>query len=151
MKPAPKDWPRLSSSVFYEDAPAMIDWLMKAFDFKLKIKVEGDKPGVIIHAELTYGEAIIMVCSHSKLTGNRFGVPFVSPKEAGGNTQTIMLHVPDVDAHHAQAKAAGVEIVMEPTVSDYGPEYWCDKGYGAKDPEGHLWWFAERLRNPPGA
>ncbi|WCL53683.1 VOC family protein [Gimibacter soli] len=150
MKPAPKDWPRLSSSIFYEDAPIMIDWLMKAFDFKLKIRVEGETPGVIMHAELTYGEAIIMVGSHSKLVGERFGTSYLSPREAGGCTQSLMLYVPDIEAHHATAKAAGANILAEPAISDYGPEYWSDKAYGVLDPEGHLWWFAERLRNPPG-
>jgi len=25
----------------------------------------------------------------------------------------------------------------------------ADRSYGALDPEGHLWWFSERVRNPP--
>ncbi len=36
MKPTPKDWPRLSSAVFYRDAAAAIDWLCAAFDFQVR-------------------------------------------------------------------------------------------------------------------
>jgi uncharacterized glyoxalase superfamily protein PhnB len=42
MKPTPSDWPRLSSSVFYQDAAAAIDWLCDAFGFAVRLKVEGD-------------------------------------------------------------------------------------------------------------
>jgi uncharacterized glyoxalase superfamily protein PhnB len=30
-------------------------------------------------------------------------------------------------------------------------EYWADRSYGATDPEGHLWWFSERVRDPTQA
>ena len=55
MKPPPRDWPRLSSSVFYQDAQAAIDWLCQAFGFAVRLKVEGEG-GRIEHSELTYGE-----------------------------------------------------------------------------------------------
>ena len=29
---------------------------------------------------------------------------------------------------------------------DYGDAYWADRSYGAIDPEGHLWWFSQRIR-----
>jgi uncharacterized glyoxalase superfamily protein PhnB len=83
MKPTPSDWPRLSSSVFYRDAAAAIDWLCDAFGFTVRLKVEGNN-GRIEHSELTYGE-----------------------------------------------------------------DYWADMSYGALDPEGHMWWVTQRLRNPP--
>jgi uncharacterized glyoxalase superfamily protein PhnB len=28
-------------------------------------------------------------------------------------------------------------------------EYWADRSYGALDPEGHMWWITQRMRNPP--
>ena len=64
MKPTPRDWPRLSSSVFYQDAAAAIDWLCTAFGFEVRLKVEGDN-GRIEHSELTYGEGLIMVAQES--------------------------------------------------------------------------------------
>ena len=29
-----------------------------------------------------------------------------------------------------------------------GADYWADRSYGAVDPEGHLWWFTQRIRDP---
>ena len=52
----------------------------------------------------------------------------------------------DVDAHCAQARQAGARKIDEPSVHDYGEDYWADHSYGALDPEGHMWWFSQRLR-----
>ena len=40
----------------------------------------------------------------------------------------------------------GAKIVYEPTTTDYGDDYWADRGYAAVDPEGHLWWFLQRVK-----
>jgi len=146
MKPTPADWPRLSSALFYEDARKAIDWLIAAFDFKVRIKVDAED-GSIAHSELTYGEAVIMVAEGSPKRAARFGVPSVSPRAAGGaNTQSVMLYVDDAIAHCERARAAGATITMEPALHDYGEEYWADRAYGVLDCDGHLWWFSERVR-----
>jgi uncharacterized glyoxalase superfamily protein PhnB len=88
-----------------------------------------------------------MVCSERLGADVRFGVQMLSPLTAIGNTQSLMLYVDDVDAHCATARAHGAKIVDEPTVHDYGEDYWSDRSYGASDPEGHLWWFSQRLRS----
>jgi uncharacterized glyoxalase superfamily protein PhnB len=61
-----------------------------------------------------------------------------------------MFYVDDVDAHCAQARTRGALIVEEPATHDYGQDHWSDRSYGALDPEGHLWWVTQRVRNPPG-
>ena len=150
MKDTPSDWPRISSSLYYRDAAKMIDWLCAAFAFEVRLKVVGDD-GLIRHSELTYGEGVIMVSQESIGAASRFGVDLKSPLTAGGNTQSVMVYVDDAVAHCARARAAGARITDEPSVHDYGEEYWADRSYGAQDPEGHLWWFSERLRSagPP--
>jgi uncharacterized glyoxalase superfamily protein PhnB len=149
MKPTPRDWPRLSSSVFYQDAAAAIDWLCEAFGFEVRLKIEGDN-GRIEHSELTYGEGLIMVGQESPETERDWKRSMRSPKSLGGAcTQSIMFFVDDAKAHCARARAGGARIVEEPTTHDYGEDYWSDLSYGALDPEGHMWWIAERLRNPP--
>lgn len=150
MKSTPKGWPRISSSIYYRDAGKMIDWLCEAFEFEVKLKVEGDN-GRIEHSELMYGDGMIMVGEERFGPASRWGVDLKSPLSlAGANTQGLMLYVDDVDAHCAQARAAGATIVDEPAMHDYGVEYWADKSYGALDPEGHFWWFTERVRDPHG-
>jgi uncharacterized glyoxalase superfamily protein PhnB len=60
----------------------------------------------------------------------------------------MAIFVDDAEAHCARARAAGAKIFREPKVDDYGDDYWADKTYGAVDPEGHHWWFMQRLREP---
>jgi len=144
MKPTPKGWPRLSTAAYYDDAPAAIDWLGAAFGFEVRLKVEGDA-GAIEHCELVFGDAVVMVGDAARQKA--LGRPYVSPRSVGGaNTQSVMLYVDDVDAHCARARAAGGRITYEPKVSDYGEDYWVDKSYQCVDPEGHAWWFCERVR-----
>jgi len=124
----------------------MIDWLCDAFGFEVRLKVEGDG-GRIEHSELTYGEGLIMVGQErDDERSKKWGVKFLSPLDAGGNTQNMMVFVDDVDAHCAHARKSGARIIDEPSVHDYGEDYWTDRSYGAVDPEGHMWWFTQRLR-----
>ena len=149
MKSTPKGWPRISSSIFYDDAAGAIDWLCRAFGFEVRLRVEGEK-GRIEHSELVFGDGLIMVGSSNAdgQAGPPFKAKFKSPRSVGGNTQSMMVYVDDADAHCARARAAGAEIFMEPAVHDYGEDYWADRSYGAVDPEGHHWWFTERVRDP---
>jgi uncharacterized glyoxalase superfamily protein PhnB len=150
MKPTPQGWPRLSSTLFYDDAPQAIEWLCRAFGFEVRLKVEGDS-GEIIHSELTYGDdALIMVTSAGRKKHDMPLMPrMLAPAAVGGaNTQSLMLFVDDTDAHCAQARAAGAVIIDEPKIHDYGPDYWADRSYGALDLEGHQWWFTQRVRDP---
>ena len=149
MKPTPSDWPRFSSSIFYQDAARAIDWLCEAFGFEVRLRVEGDN-GRIEHSELTYGEGLVMVGQEDPRSPRPWKALMRSPGSLEGMcTQSIMFFVDDVDAHCAHARARGARIVEEPTLHDYGEDYWADRSYGALDPEGHLWWITQRIRNPP--
>ncbi|MGH8052020.1 MAG: VOC family protein [Arenimonas sp.] len=146
MKNTPKGWPRISSGLYYREAGKMIDWLCEAFAFEVVIKVDGEN-GRIEHSELTYGEGLIMVGEERVGAASRWNVDMKSPLSVdGANTQGLMVYVDDVDAHCARARAAGAKIVDEPALHDYGEAYWADRSYGAVDPEGHMWWFTQRVR-----
>lgn len=148
MNAPPKGWPRMSQSLYYRDPAAAIDWLCKAFDFEVRLKVEGE-PGDIVHSELTYGEGLIMVGGSGREDAGKEGwqTRQKSPKDLdGANTQSICLFVDDADAHCAHARAAGANIYREPETTDYGDDYWSDRTYGALDPEGHMWWFMQRMK-----
>src|SRR5258706_6717718 len=127
MKPTPAGWPRISSSLYYQNASAAIDWLQNAFGFELRLKVEGDG-GSIAHSELTIGDGVVMVAEESS---SKHGTSFrKSPRSLdGANTQNMMVYVDDVEAHCAHARAAGATIVVEPKTTDYGEDYWSDRGY----------------------
>lgn len=142
MKPTPPGWPRISSSLYYENAKEAIAWLSKAFGFEVQLVVEGDG-GRVEHSELVFGGGLIMVGEpKDKFPLSR------TPKQAGGNTQNMMVYVDDVEAHIARARGAGAKIITEPQTHDYGEEYWTDRGYECEDIGGHRWWFYQRLRDP---
>jgi uncharacterized glyoxalase superfamily protein PhnB len=149
VKPSPSDWPRFTSAVFYQDAVAAIDWLCNAFGFEVRLKVEGEG-GRIEHSELTYGEGVIMVGQEDTNSARSLKRVMRSPKSLGGMvTQSIMFYVDDADAHCQHARAHGARIIDEPATHDYGEDYWADRSSGALDPEGHMWWITQRVRNPP--
>jgi uncharacterized glyoxalase superfamily protein PhnB len=117
----------------YRDANAAIEWLCKAFGFEKHLVVPGEN-GTVAHAQLTFGNGMIMLGSARE---DEFGRWVKPPRETGGiGTQSAYVIVEDADAHYARAKAAGAEIVMEVEDQDYGGRL-----YSCLDPEGHLWSF----------
>ncbi len=127
--------PRIYPCLRYDDAPAMIDWLIRAFGFEKHVVHEADD-GSVAHAQLSFGASMIMLGS-AKNSASALDEVFRTQREAGPLTsQTIYIAVDDVDAHHDRAKAAGAEILMELTDQPYG-----SRDYIAKDPEGHVWCF----------
>jgi uncharacterized glyoxalase superfamily protein PhnB len=143
MKPTPHGWPRISSSLYYDDPARAIDWLCRTFGFEIRLKVEGDG-GRIEHSELVFGDGLVMVSG----TDKREKFPQVrSPTQVGGgNTQNMMVFVDDVDAHCEHVRAAGAKIVRELETHDYGDDYWTDRSYQCEDIGGHHWWFTQRMR-----
>lgn len=116
----------------YCDAPAAIEWLCRAFGFEEHLVVPGES-GKIAHAQLTFGNGMIML-------GSGHDGPYddlvVQPADAGAVTQAPYIVVADVDAHYARAKEAGAEIVIDIADQDYGGRL-----YVCRDPEGHIWNF----------
>jgi uncharacterized glyoxalase superfamily protein PhnB len=133
----PKTSP-VSSKVFptlrYQDAPAAIDWLVRAFGMEKQLVIP-NPDGTIAHAQLKFGPDVIMLGSSKE---DALGLR--SPRELGGVTQSLYIYLPDVDAHHDRAKAAGAEIVIALRDTEYG-----SREFSARDPEGHLWSFGTYL------
>ena len=147
MNPTPPGWPRISSTIYYEDASQAIDWLCKAFGFEVQLKVEGEG-GSIEHSELIYGGGLVMVSTPGGATGEKFPYRRTPAQASGGNTQNLFMYVDDVEAHCAHARESGAKVVTEPYTSDYGEAYWTDRTYECEDVGGHHWWFAQRMRSP---
>jgi uncharacterized glyoxalase superfamily protein PhnB len=114
----------------YEDAPAAIEWLERAFGLRPGLVVPGED-GSIAHAEMSIGNGGIMLGSTKD-----YDLGMASPRSIGGGTQSIYVIVEDPDAHFARARAAGAEIIRELTDQEYG-----SREYSARDPEGHVWTF----------
>jgi len=123
----------VSSNIYpaltYDDASAAVDWLCRAFGFTRRLVVPGPG-GTVRHAELSLGPGVIMVSSPRPESGR------VGPQSLSAVHQTLSVQVDDPDQHFARAKEAGAVILQELADEDYG-----SRGYMAKDPEGHQWYF----------
>jgi uncharacterized glyoxalase superfamily protein PhnB len=127
--------PTFGSAIIYKDPVAALDWLEKAFGFE-RFMVITDAGGKLVHSEMKFGDGYIMV-------GSEWADFTASPSSLGGkNTQSIHVHLREgIDAHCQRARAAGAVIVRELEDQFYG-----DRVYSAKDPEGHVWTFGQTLR-----
>ena len=127
----------LSSAVSYQDPKAAFRWLEDAFGFAPLLVILDDE-GNLAHSEMGYGNSVVMV-------GSEWSADHKSPKSIGGkNTQTVHVQLSegdDIEAHCNHARAAGAEILQEPETQFYG-----DRTYRARDPEGHIWTFGVTVR-----
>lgn len=132
MKPLPKNTrATVIPCLRYRNAPAAIEWLCDTFGFEKNLIVPGEN-GVIEHAQLSFGNGMIMLGS---VKDDAFGQLMKHPDQlAGAETQSAYLIVNDADVVYAKAKAAGATIVMEIKDEDYG-----GRGFSCRDLEGRLW------------
>ena len=114
----------------YDDASAALDWLEQAFGFERSSVHEGPN-GTVAHAELTYGDGMIMLGTAGD---NDFGLR--TARELGAVNQGVYVIVDEIDPHYERARAAGAEVVRELHDTDYG-----SRDYMARDPEGNIWSF----------
>ncbi len=125
--------PRIVPYLRYEDVSGALDWLTRAFGFRERLRMAG-ADGKPLHAEMDLADDGRLLLGHP-------GPQYQNPKRLGHTTQSLYVYVDDVDAHCAQAKSAGALILEEPNDQPYG-----ERRYGAEDPEGHIWYFAQPLR-----
>lgn len=129
--------PKLTTSTVtpclrYRDAPAAIEWLCGIFGFERHLVVPGEN-GTIIHAQLSFGNGMIML--GSAVNNNWYAKLMAQPDEIDGRqTQTTCLVVNDADLVYQRVKAAGVEILLEIEDASYG-----GRGFSCRDLEGHVW------------
>jgi len=112
-------------TLIYRDANRAIEFLKSAFGAEEHAVHRGDD-GSVAHAELRLGDGLVMLGDHDP--AGRL------PREPGSGSVYVVRA--EVDEHFARARAAGAEVVMEPTDQSYG-----SRDYIVRDPEGVLWCF----------
>jgi uncharacterized glyoxalase superfamily protein PhnB len=114
--------------VMYQDLPAAIAWLGKAFGFVEHYHYGEPMSG----AQMYLGRAFVMLKQ----------ARHASPSQLGYGTQSLTVFVEDVEAHFAHAKAGGARILEEPHETVYG-----EFQYAAEDADGHHWLFSRHARD----
>jgi len=127
----------------YENGPAALDWLCKAFGFHERARML-DESGRLSHGEVEAdGGGVIMLATptpdyqspkrhreHCEAARRWSAVPWI--------IDGVLVHVADVDEHYRRAKAAGARILSEIEGGFPG------KRYRAEDCEGHRWMFLQK-------
>jgi uncharacterized glyoxalase superfamily protein PhnB len=118
----------------YRDVAAAHDFLVEAFGFAAG-GVHRTPDGEAVHGEVRAGNATIWL--HHVTADHHLD----SPQTAEVANSGLVVFVDDVDAHFQHARSAGARIDSEPVDQPYG-----QREYGARDLEGHRWWFASPLK-----
>ncbi len=134
----PGDEPALTRRITllaYRDLAAAHAWLVDVLGLGAgRLEIED---GRAVHGEVYAGDGVVWLHREAPEHG------LVPPLATGGlTTASLAVHVDDVDAHCARARAAGAEVVHEPMDQPYGY-----REYSVRDLEGHLWSFQQPL--PP--
>jgi MerR family transcriptional regulator, thiopeptide resistance regulator len=115
----------------YDDLAAAQDYIVRVYGLTAG-PLEHDADGRAIHAEVRAGDQVIWL--------HPAGEQFQSPRTLGGVSSMTVIAVDDADAHYARSVDAGAVIIEEPVDQNYGV-----REYGARDPEGQLWFFHSPL------
>ncbi|MCV7346587.1 VOC family protein [Mycolicibacterium rhodesiae] len=129
--------PTLSPHLVVDDAPAAIDFYIKAFG-ATEIGRVPRPDGKLIHAALQINGAMIMLNDDfPEMSEGRS----MTPPALGGTPVTIHLTVTDVDQKFQQALDAGATVVMP--LED---QFWGDRYGMVRDPFGHQWSLGQPVR-----
>ena len=126
----------------YEDGPAAMDWLAKAFGFVERERWMNDD-GTLAHGEMSIGDGVIMLATptpdyesprHHRSHCNSAAAWSRAPWVIDG----VLVYVADIKAHFERAREFGARLLSE---IEPGPD--GDLLYRVEDAEGHRWMFKE--------
>jgi PhnB protein len=136
------EYPAVIPMIAYENGPAAMDWLARAFGFRERARMT-TPDGRLSHGEMEAGEGLIMLATpsphyHGPKRHRDECEPARHWSEVPYIIDGVLVYVDDVTAHFERAKAAGATILSAPEEASEG------KRYRAEDLEGHRWMFMQR-------
>jgi uncharacterized glyoxalase superfamily protein PhnB len=117
--------------LYYQDADGAVRWLCDVFGFEVHYVVP-EEDGSVHTAQLQLGNAYVMVRGEKEQSQ--------SPATSGVHTQSLMVVVTDVEAHHRHSTSRGANLVVDLTDQAYG-----EREYKVLDHEGHVWVFSQHI------
>ena len=135
VKPIPDGMHSVTPYLTVKDAPAAIEFYLRAFGAEEQQHIPGPD-GRLLHVSLKIGDSVIMMSEEFPEFGGK------GPLALGGSPVSIHLYVEDVDSAWAKAVDAGCEITMP-----LEKTFWGDRFGSLRDPFGHLWSLASRVRD----
>jgi PhnB protein len=136
VNPIPEGYPRVSPYLCCRGAAAAIEFYTDVFGATERMRMPGDSPENIGHAELEIGASIVMLADEFPDHG------FISPISLGGSPVTVHVYVDDVDAVFARALELGATVARPVEDQFYG-----DRLGQFVDPWGHRWSVASHVED----
>jgi len=124
----PEGFHTVTPYIVVQDAPALIDFVTRAFDAEERSRDVG--PGGGIHADLRIGDSPLMIGG---------GAPKLSWRGQQWNA-VFHLYVKDVDAAFERAVEASASVIAPPADMEYG-----ERSGGVKDASGNVWYIATAM------
>ena len=137
VNPIPDGYPRVTPYLCIDGAGAAIDFYSKVFGSTERMRMP-DPDGRIGHAELQFGDSLIMLADEYPEMGIR------GPKAVGGTPVTISVYVEDVDGVFDRAVELGAKALRQVEDQFYG-----DRSGQFEDPFGHRWSVATHVEDVP--
>lgn len=136
------EYPAVIPMIAYENGPAAMDWLARAFGFRERARMIADG-GRLSHGEMEAGGGLIMLATPSP--------DYQGPKRHREECEAaerwsqvpyiidgVLVYVDDIDGHFERARDAGATILSPVEQGGEG------KRYRAEDLEGHRWMFMQK-------
>jgi PhnB protein len=123
VKPIPEGYHVITPYLYFDGAAKAIDWYKRAFGANERMRMT-DPNGTVGHAELEFGNSVIMLAD----------MPERSPKKLGGTTASFVVYVQDVDSAFKRAVDAGATVTQPVEDKFYG-----DRMGTLTDPFGQEW------------
>ena len=134
VNPIPKGYEGVTPYLICRNAESAIDFYIRAFGAVELFRI--GQPGMVGHAEMKIGSAIIMLADEHPDMGIH------SPETIGGSPVHLMIYVEEVDGFTEKAVAEGLEVLRPVADQFYG-----DRSGQFKDPFGHIWAFATHIED----
>jgi len=136
VNPIPEGYPRVTPYICCRGAADAIEFYKQVFGATERMRMPGDSPENIGHAELEIGTGLVMLADEFPDHG------FISPKSLGGTPVTVHVYVEDADAVFAKALSLGATTTREMEDQFYG-----DRLGQFEDPWGHRWNVASHVED----
>jgi uncharacterized glyoxalase superfamily protein PhnB len=126
---------RVVPELVYDDVVEACEWLCRVFGFRERWRAGGHRAQLEID-----GGAVILAEARSGAPGEPAEGTTFAPESRSSISHSVMVRVPDADAHFEQARDCGAEILQSPRDFPYG-----ERQYSAVDLGGHLWTFSQSI------
>ena len=132
----PDGFTTLTAHLVVEGAGAAMDFYKRAFGAEEMGRAPMPDGKKLMHGLMKVGNSMLMLVDSFPEFGAK------SPKELGGSPVTLHVYVTDADAAFRRAVDAGCTVAMP--LADM---FWGDRYGKVKDPYGHEWSIATKIKN----